>query len=173
MRRSYGCEPNLSGLPGGAAGAQGSTAGGGPGSGPAASASGSGAASAGNAGGANRQGTPARAGSGTGGGTGGQAAAGYEGDLGAGAAGVNPRTAARLRVRMLPYLLGRMSATWSFPKCNFRIRKAKLGAARVVVHRELGCAGSYTLEASLGGCAATRTHFSAADYISMGMELCR
>lgn len=30
---------------------------------------------------------------------------------------------------------------YDLPKCNFRVRKAKQGAARVVVHRELGCAG--------------------------------
>lgn len=53
---------------------------------------------------------------------------------------VPPRIAARLRVRMLPYLTARMSQDYDFTKCNFRTRKSKLGAARVVVHRELGCA---------------------------------
>ncbi|KAF5834507.1 hypothetical protein DUNSADRAFT_8800 [Dunaliella salina] len=68
------------------------------------------------------------------------------------------RQAARLRVRMLPYLASCISS---------------LGAARVVANRELGCAGAYTLEASLGGRALGRTHFSAADYISLGENLCR
>jgi hypothetical protein len=36
-------------------------------------------------------------------------------------------------------------------KCNFRIRKCKLSAARVVVNRELGVAGSYTMEVGWGG----------------------
>jgi hypothetical protein len=51
---------------------------------------------------------------------------------------VSARCAARLRVRMLPYLLAsRGSSKWSMAKSSWRIRKAKLGAARVVVHREL------------------------------------
>jgi len=62
---------------------------------------------------------------------------------------------------------------YSLSKCGFRIRKAKLGAARVVANREFGCAGAYTLEASLGGRAQGRSHFSAADYIGLGENLCR
>ncbi|KAL6756575.1 hypothetical protein V8C86DRAFT_2645415, partial [Haematococcus lacustris] len=90
------------------------------------------------------------------------------------AAGVSPRVAARLRVRMLPYLLARRSPqVFSLAKSNFRVRKPKLGAARVVAHRELGCAGAYTLEASLGGRSADRCHFSAVDYVNAGAELCR
>ncbi|GLC39944.1 hypothetical protein PLESTB_001819000 [Pleodorina starrii] len=87
--------------------------------------------------------------------------------------GPSPRVAARLRVRMLPYLTARISSDFSFPKCSFKIRKAKLSAARVVVHRELGVAGSYTLEASLAGSSASATHFSARDYLAMGHNLCR
>lgn len=86
---------------------------------------------------------------------------------------LNPRTAARLRVRLLPYLLSKVSDSWSYERSNFRIRKAQLGAARVVVHREVGCAGAYTLEASLGGCSATKAHFSVEDYVRMGHELGR
>ncbi|GLI68620.1 hypothetical protein VaNZ11_013094 [Volvox africanus] len=89
------------------------------------------------------------------------------------ASGPSPRVAARLRVRMLPYLTARISSDFSFPKCSFKIRKAKLSAARVVVHRELGVAGSYTLEASLAGSSASATHFSARDYLAMGHNLCR
>jgi hypothetical protein len=51
--------------------------------------------------------------------------------------------------------------------------KAKLGAARVVVHRELGCAGAYTLEASLGGRLSVRQHFGVSSYIEQGALLCR
>jgi hypothetical protein len=51
--------------------------------------------------------------------------------------------------------------------------QAKLSAARVVVHRELGVAGSYTLEASLAGSSTSATHFSARDYLAMGHNLCR
>ncbi|GIM17414.1 hypothetical protein Vretimale_19956 [Volvox reticuliferus] len=89
------------------------------------------------------------------------------------ASGPSPRVAARLRVRMLPYLTARISSDFSFPKCSFKIRKAKLSAARVVVHRELGVAGSYTLEASLAGSSTSATHFSARDYLAMGHNLCR
>jgi len=88
-------------------------------------------------------------------------------------AALNARTAARLRVRMLPYLTSRLSQDYSIEKCNFRIRKYKLSAARVVVHREMGVAGSYTLEASLAGQSTSRTHFSIKDYIMQGHNLCR
>jgi hypothetical protein len=54
-----------------------------------------------------------------------------------------------------------------------RIVKAKLGAARVVVHRELGCAGAYTLEASLGGRTSVRQHFGVTSYLDQGALLCR
>ena len=86
---------------------------------------------------------------------------------------LNARTAARLRVRMLPYLASRLTQDYSMPKCNFRIRRAKLSAARVVVNREMGVAGAYTLEASLGGSSATRTHFGVRDYVALGHNLCR
>ena len=36
-----------------------------------------------------------------------------------------------------------------------------------------GVAGSYTMEASLGGQSAGRTHFSARDYLLQGRTLCR
>ena len=62
---------------------------------------------------------------------------------------------------------------FNFSKCNFRIRKCKVAAARVVVNRDLGVAGSYTMEASLGGQSSTRTHFTAKDYIQLGTNLCR
>eukprot|EP00798_Chlamydomonas_sp_ICE-L_P014283 gene14283-20260_t len=46
-------------------------------------------------------------------------------------AALSARLSARLRVRMLPYLASRISPDFSMPKCSFRIRKAKLSAARV------------------------------------------
>eukprot|EP00198_Chlamydomonas_reinhardtii_P010662 XP_001699999.1 predicted protein [Chlamydomonas reinhardtii] len=110
------------------------------------------------------------------GGAAGAAAAGGPGaaaGIAAPPAGPNARVAARLRVRMLPYLTARISTDFSFSKCNFRIRKVKLSAARVVVHRELGVAGSYTLEASLAGSSAAAAHFGARDYLCMGANLCR
>ena len=39
--------------------------------------------------------------------------------------------------------------------------------------RELGVAGSYTMEASLGGKSADRTHFNTRDYLSQGRSLGR
>jgi cytosolic carboxypeptidase protein 1 len=149
---SYGCEPNLSQIPASRPELQ-------------------------------RQTTPMRGQEGDGGPNG--SAAGAQGAQGGGAAGagggapgqgggVAPRVAARLRVRMLPYLTARMSQDYDFAKCNFRVRKSKQGAARVVVHRELGCAGAYTMEASLGGRShGLRTHFSARDYLGLGETLCR
>lgn len=62
---------------------------------------------------------------------------------------------------------------FSFPKSSFRVRKAKLGAARVVLARELGVAGAYTLEASLAGNSTSHCHFSVRDYLAMGHNLCR
>ena len=68
------------------------------------------------------------------------------------------------------------------PSCRLPSRPAppgtnrvqvKLSAARVVVHRELGVAGSYTLEASLAGGSAAAAHFGARDYLCMGANLCR
>ncbi|KAG1659460.1 hypothetical protein FOA52_007930 [Chlamydomonas sp. UWO 241] len=92
---------------------------------------------------------------------------------GGGGQALNARAAARMRVRMLPYLASRVSPDFSMARSNFKIRKAKLGAGRVVVNRELGVAGSYTLEASLGGQSTERRHFSARDYVLQGHNLAR
>lgn len=62
---------------------------------------------------------------------------------------------------------------YSFPKSSFKVRKAKLGAARVVLARELGVAGAYTLEASLAGSSTSHCHFGVRDYLLMGHNLCR
>lgn len=74
---------------------------------------------------------------------------------------------------MLPYLTSRISSDYNIAKCNYKVRKCKMSAARVVVHRELGVAGSYTLEASLGGGSASGLHFGVRDYLAMGHSLCR
>ena len=50
---------------------------------------------------------------------------------------LSARNATRLRVRMLPYLASRASPDFSMARSNFKIRKNKLTAARVVVNREL------------------------------------
>lgn len=48
-----------------------------------------------------------------------------------------------------------------------------MSTGRVVVCQEIGVTGSYTLEASLGGCSSSQTHFSAEDYYRMGKSLCQ
>lgn len=49
---------------------------------------------------------------------------------------------------------------FSFGSCNYAIKKSKECTARVVVHRELQLATSYTLEASFCGCDERRTRGS-------------
>ncbi|GAX75978.1 hypothetical protein CEUSTIGMA_g3421.t1 [Chlamydomonas eustigma] len=104
----------------------------------------------------------------------GQAVAAVAPSGGSNSSSLTARAVARMRVRMLPYLASRStSGHFSIGKCNFKIRKAKMGAARVVVNRELGVAGSYTLEASLGGHSSSQTHFNVRDYIMQGATLGR
>ncbi|CAD7695964.1 unnamed protein product [Ostreobium quekettii] len=79
---------------------------------------------------------------------------------------------ARLRVRMLPYLLSWYDPGYSLEKCSFKVRRSKMSTGRVVVCQEIGVTGSYTVEASLGGCSSSNTHFTAADYYRMGKSLC-
>lgn len=86
---------------------------------------------------------------------------------------MDEKTILRLRVRMLPYLVSKLHPGYSMTKCNFKVQKSKSGSARVVACRQLGLAGSYTLEASLGGASHNRCHFTAQDYMEMGEALCR
>ena len=70
----------------------------------------------------------------------GVAPAGPPGGTGGGtvapASGLNARATARMRVRMLPYLASRSpSGHFSIAKSHFKVRKAKMSAARVVVNR--------------------------------------
>mmetsp|Transcript_9796 Transcript_9796/g.28021 ORF Transcript_9796/g.28021 Transcript_9796/m.28021 type:complete len:662 (-) Transcript_9796:200-2185(-) len=83
------------------------------------------------------------------------------------------REIARLRVRMLPYLMAKIDQGASFSKCNFKVAKCKMSTGRVVVCRQLRVAGSYTLETSLGGCSKTGMHFGAADLMRLGRSLCQ
>ena len=72
---------------------------------------------------------------------------------------LDERTVLRLRVRMLPYLVSKLHAGYSMGKCSFKVQKSKASTARVVACRQLGLAGAYTLEASLGGASCNRSHF--------------
>lgn len=69
---------------------------------------------------------------------------------------MDEKTILRLRVRMLPYLVSKLHPGYSLAKCNFKVQKSKMSTARVVACRTLGLAGSYTLEASLGGASHSR-----------------
>jgi len=82
------------------------------------------------------------------------------------------RDVARLRVRMLPYLMSKIDQGVCFNKCAFKVAKSKSSTGRVVVGRQLRVAGSYTLETSLGGCSKTGLHFSGADLMRLGQSLC-
>lgn len=103
-------------------------------------------------------------------------------DSNAGAArALSAKDIARLRVRMLPYLMAKIDPGVSLSKCSFKVRpgqppaaralrrlrvptrllpwmqvaRSKMSTGRVVVCRQLRVAGAYTLETSLGGCSKT------------------
>lgn len=82
------------------------------------------------------------------------------------------RDVARLRVRMLPYIMSKLEQGVCFNKCAFKVAKSKQSTGRVVVCRNLRVAGSYTLETSLGGCSKTGLHFSGVDLMRLGQSLC-
>lgn len=75
----------------------------------------------------------------------------------------------RGRVRLLPYLLSRMSSLFSLRKCSFRVQRQKLSAARVVCARHIGIPYSYTLEASVAGGAGR--HYNINDFEGLGHSL--
>ena len=56
--------------------------------------------------------------------------------------------------------------------CSFKTSKYKQAAGRIHVARELGLVGSYTLETSLAGDGATRTHHTIPDLLQLGTSLC-
>ena len=58
-----------------------------------------------------------------------------------------------------------------FPFTSWKTLKSKMSAARVVVSRELGVAGSYTMEASMAGQSHSQCHFGASDYLAQGRVL--
>jgi len=55
------------------------------------------------------------------------------------------------KMRILPKLLDEQSAAFRYHSCKFRVEKAKLSTARVVVNREFGVMSCFTLEASMHG----------------------
>jgi len=55
------------------------------------------------------------------------------------------------KMRILPKLLDEQSAAFRYHSCKFRVEKAKLSTARVVVNKEFGVMSCFTLEASMHG----------------------
>ena len=76
------------------------------------------------------------------------------------------------QIRVFPYFLAQINANFSYEKCSYKVQKSKLGTGRVVVNREIGCLCSYTLEISLAGSSATKSHFSQYDLERMGDNVC-
>eukprot|EP01039_Chlorochromonas_danica_P010176 gene10176-11260_t len=73
------------------------------------------------------------------------------------AAGEDETALRRLHCRLYPRVLSTLSRSttsngyFSYSDCNFKISKGKLGTGRVVMWREMGVLGSYTVEASFCG----------------------
>ena len=81
----------------------------------------------------------------------------------------------RLRERIFPRILWKNSSIFSFADCSFNIGKQKESTGRVVGHRELGLANSYTMEASFCGADFGRRaerHFTVAQLEEMGHYFC-
>lgn len=89
----------------------------------------------------------------------------------AAATSLTAAAAARLRVRMLPFLAAQLHPAFAFSKCSFKVQKSKAGTARVVAARQLGIPGAYTLEASLAGSSTSGHHFGVYDYLEIGKSL--
>lgn len=79
--------------------------------------------------------------------------------------------------KVFPYILSKISPIFSFPQCAFKMSKYKAGTARINLFNELrGIPNIFTMEASFCGNnkgVNENTHFSAANLIDMGRDLCR
>ena len=81
----------------------------------------------------------------------------------------------RLRERIFPKLLERVSEIFSFKDCVFGLQKSKESTARIVLYKEVGINNSYTLESSFCGADFGKHsdfHFSTEHYQEIGHNLC-
>ena len=81
----------------------------------------------------------------------------------------------RLKERVFPKLLEKVSEIFSFKDCVFGLQKSKEGTARVVLFKEMGIVNSYTLESSFCGSDFGKHadfHFSTEHYQEIGHNLC-
>ena len=81
----------------------------------------------------------------------------------------------KLRERVFPKLLERVSEIFSFKDCVFGLQKSKESTARIVLYKEVGINNSYTLESSFCGSDFGKHsdfHFSTEHYQEIGHNLC-
>ena len=78
--------------------------------------------------------------------------------------------------KVFPFLFSKLSSSFDFNECNFKLSKDKEGTARIVVFKDLGISNSYTLESSF--CGATMGpfadyHFTPGILRQVGIDFCR
>ena len=81
----------------------------------------------------------------------------------------------RMKERVFPKLLERVSEMFSFKDCAFGLQKSKEATARIVLYKELGISNSFTLESSFCGAdfgKHAEFHFSTEHYQEIGHNLC-
>jgi hypothetical protein len=81
----------------------------------------------------------------------------------------------RLKERVFPKVLEKVSEIFSFKDCVFGLQKSKEGTARIVMFKEMGIVNSYTLESSFCGSDFGKHadfHFSTEHYQEIGHNLC-
>ncbi|XP_029437935.1 cytosolic carboxypeptidase 2 [Rhinatrema bivittatum] len=80
-----------------------------------------------------------------------------------------------LKERVFPLMMSKnASDKFSFNNCKFKVQKCKEGTGRVVMWK-MGIVNSYTMESTFGGSTLGNkkgTHFTTADFRSMGHHLC-
>lgn len=57
-----------------------------------------------------------------------------------------------LTCKLFPYILSKMSRSFKFSQCAFKMPKSKLGTARINLFNELNIPNVFTIEASFAGC---------------------
>ena len=75
-----------------------------------------------------------------------------------------------LLMKMIPILMARKNANFSYKDCNFKMEKHKEGTGRIVMYREFGITHSYTIETSFFG-RDNNESFTINDWETAGNDL--
>lgn len=77
----------------------------------------------------------------------------------------------RLKERVFPFMLSRISTLFALNKCKYQMQPAKAGTGRIVGRRDFGLLNSFTLELSFAGAIEAGTQSTTLDYEKLGRDI--